>query len=101
MKSIKLSILLLLCVASSMGQQNDVVNKLVLAGIELHDKGDYAAAIKKYDEALLIDKDDYNANYEKSFSCLYDKRVDECIAISKYLLKRHGDNADIKSVYSN
>jgi len=83
-----------------LSQPNEAVARLVKQGIAQHDKGDYAAAIKIYDEALQIDKDDYDANYEKSLSCLYAKRFDECITISKYLLEKHPCNADIKAVYS-
>ena len=85
----------------SNAQTNEAVLKLVKEGIALHDKGDYEGAISKYDVALVIDKDDYDANYEKSLSCLYAKRYDDCIAISKYLLEKHKGNADIKAVYSN
>lgn len=101
MKSILLAVLLVLCNMLATAQQNENVAKLVKDGIELHDKGDYAGAIKKYDEALLIDKDDYDANYEKSLSCLYLKRYDDCIAVSKYLIEKHSTNAALPAVYSN
>lgn len=82
-------------------QTNEAVSKLVKEGIVLHDKGDYEGAIAKYEVALVIDKDDYDANYEKSLSCLYAKKYDECIAISKYLIEKHKDNAAIRGVYCN
>ena len=53
--------------------QNEEIQRLVKEGVALNDQGDYEGAIKKYDEALAIDKDDYIANYEKSFTCLYAK----------------------------
>ena len=101
MKSFFLTLLVTICSALAIAQQNSTVAALVKEGIELHDKGDYAEAIKKYDEALLIDKDDYDANYEKSLSCLYSKRYDDCIAISKYLIAKHAANDALPGVYSN
>ena len=94
---------LLLTIGSlvTIGQQNEKVVTLVKEGTELNDKGDYEAAIKKYDEALLLDKDDFDANYEKSLSCLYLKRYDDCISISKYLVQMHADNPAITGVYCN
>ncbi len=81
-------------------QTNSAVDKLVSEGIALHDKGEYNAAIAKYEVALILDKDNYIANFEKAFSCNYAKRYDECIAISFYLMDKHKDNPDIKSVYT-
>ena len=101
MKTFFLSLLVTLCSMCCAAQQNESVKKLVGEGIKQHDKGNYEEAIKKYDEALQIDKDDYDANYEKSMTCLYLKRYEECFTISKYLLYKHADNADIKSVYCN
>ena len=94
-------IIITLCSVMGYGQQNENVARLVKDGIALHDKGDYDAAIKKYDEALLLDKDDYDANYEKSLSCLYAKRYDECITISKYLIEKHASNDALPGVYAN
>ncbi len=101
MRSLFIVFIILLCGMLAIGQQNENVQKLVKEGIELHDKGDYAGAIKKYDEALLIDKDDYDVNYEKSLSCLYLKRYDDCIAISKYLIEKHASNDALPGVYAN
>lgn len=86
---------------SSIAQRNDIVVKLVQDGIVLHDKGDYEGAIAKYDRALILDPNDYEANYEKSSSCLYAQKFDECIAIAKYLLEYHKANAGIKGVWVN
>ncbi len=89
------------CSIPCLAQKNIAVDKLVEDGIKLHDKGDYNGAIKLYDDALLIDKDDYEANYEKAYSCQFAKRYDESIAICKYLLAQHADNSSIYDVYSN
>ena len=101
MKSFFLTFIVTICSMFATAQQNSTVAILIKEGIELHDKGDYAAAIKKYDEALQIDKNDYDANYEKSLSCLYSKRYDDCITISKYLIDKHAANDALPGVYSN
>lgn len=80
-------------------QRNEQVKKLVEEGIVLHDKGDYEGAIKKYDEAIAIDKYDFNANYEKTFSCLSAKKYDDCINLSKWMLLQFADNPQIKNIY--
>jgi tetratricopeptide (TPR) repeat protein len=101
--TIKQSFFLILFIFPSFigtAQTNNAVDKLVSEGIALHDKGEYAAAIAKYEVALILDKDNYIANFEKAFSCNYAKRYDDCIAISFYLMDKHKNNPDIKSVYS-
>ncbi len=93
--------LFFLCVVNVVHAQANKTGALVTQGVELHDKGDYEGAIKKYDEALQVDSTDYDANYEKSLSCLYAKRYDECIAISEYLLNTYPDSASNGNLYSN
>ncbi len=87
----------LLCAA----QQNEIVTKLIKEGVVLHDKGDYEGAIAKYDRALILAPDDYDANYEKSSSCLYAKRYDECIAISKILIEKYKSDPKAKGAFVN
>lgn len=99
MKSVFILVVITFSFFSSMAQRNDIVVKLVQDGIVLHDKGDYEGAIAKYDRALILDPNDYEANYEKSSSCLYAQKFDECIAISKYLLQYHKTNPGIKGVW--
>jgi tetratricopeptide (TPR) repeat protein len=67
----------------------------------LHDNGDYEGAIKKYDEALKIDVNDYDANYEKSMSLLYAKKYDECIALSNEIIQKFPSNPNTRQAYSN
>lgn len=92
---------LLFCFSNSMAQRNEILIKLVDEGIALHDKGEYEAAIAKYERALILDPNDYEANYEKSSSCLFAKRYDECIAISRWLIQYHKNQAGIKGVWVN
>src|SRR5215831_1029453 len=77
------------------------VQQIIDEGVALHDKGDYEGAIKKYDEALAIDKNNYLASYEKSFTYLVMKKYAECIELSKFLLKLDPANPNTKSVYIN
>ncbi len=84
----------------AIAQQTDV-KKLVQEGIALHDKGDYEAAIKKYDEALKLNPEDFDAAYEKSMTCLYAKRYNDCIALSKTLIEKFPGNPTLKQAYSN
>lgn len=86
---------------TAVAQTDSDVKKLVREGIELHDKGDYDGAIKKYDEALTLNADDFDAAYEKSLTCMYLKRHDECIALSKTLVQKFAGNPTLKQVYSN
>jgi len=90
-----------LCSVICFGQQNPDAGRLVKEGIALSEQEEYDAAIKKFDEALQFDSNDYEANYQKSVSCLAAKRYDECIIISKYLIEKHSNNPAIKAVYSN
>lgn len=81
--------------------QNEIVAKLVKEGMALHDKGDYEGAIAKYDRALILDPNDFEANYEKSSSCLYAGKFDESIALSKFLLEHYSNYPPVKGVYVN
>lgn len=51
------------------GQENQF-DSLIQQGIELHDNGEYAKAIEKYDEALEIDPNSSLAYYEISYAYL-------------------------------
>lgn len=99
----KLFLSILICVLSvvSFAQRNETVVKLVDEGIALHDKGDFENAIKKYDEALKIDANDFDANYEKSLTLLYAKRYKECIELSKTIIDKFPKNESLMQVYSN
>lgn len=91
----------LLCCGYLLPAQETEIQQLIEEGIALHDKGDFDAAIQKYDAALALDKTHYLANYEKTLSLLYSKRYDECIDICKLLLKLDPKNPNTKSVYVN
>jgi len=74
---------------------------LLKEGLELHDKGDYAGAIKKYDEILSHDDRFYMAYNEKSFSLYMAGKYDECIDLAKKTLKRFPDSVQNRNIYVN
>jgi hypothetical protein len=73
---------------------------LVWEGVKLHDQGQYDEAIKKYDEALAINKNHYLASYEKSHALMYLEKYAECIDLCEFLLKNF-PGEDNSSVYIN
>lgn len=86
---------------SCFAQQNEIVVKLVNEGTALHDKREYEAAIAKFDRALILAPNDFEANYEKSSSLMYAARYDESIAMSKMLIEKFKDHPSIKGAYVN
>jgi len=80
--------------------QNEI-DRIVDEGVKLYDEGKYEEALKKYDSALILNKNHYLANYEKSYTLLTIKKYDECIKISKFLLELDPKNINTKGVYVN
>ncbi|MBW1656398.1 tetratricopeptide repeat protein [Flavobacterium quisquiliarum] len=81
-------------------QNKDEADKLVESGIVLHDKGDYEGAIKNYDKALELDKDNLFALIEKSLTLNSLNKFDEVIAISKHAIVTHPESG-LQNVYVN
>lgn len=77
------------------------VAQLVNDGNALHNKGDYASAIEKYDAALLLEPNHGGAMYEKSYSLMELKRYDEALKIIKKILKEFKDPMIRKLAYVN
>ena len=100
-KKILSSAILVLLFGSSIAQQNEIVAKLVKEGMNLHDKGEYEAAIVKFDRALILAPNDFDANYEKSSSLLYAGKYDESIIMSKFLIENYKSNPALKGAYVN
>ncbi len=73
--------------------------QLVQEGIGLHDKGDYEGAIKKYDAAIKIDKNFFDAYYEKGFSLYASGKQKECVDICKETIKMFKEHPSIGLVY--
>jgi tetratricopeptide (TPR) repeat protein len=79
--------------------QTDRAKALVNEGIDLHDKGEFESALKKYDEAIAADATYSTAFYEKSFTLYAMKKLEECIDLSKQMIKQFPDNEILKAVY--
>ena len=99
MKTLLISLVLLVVNISLLAQETEEVKALISEGIALHDKGDYAGAIKKYNAALDIDKNSFNALYEKSYTLFAMSDFKECARISKDLLKKYSDHPQAVLVY--
>lgn len=79
--------------------QTDKAKALVNEGIELHDKGEYEKALKKYDEAIAESPEYASALYEKSYTLSLLKRYEDCIEISKELIRKFPGEEILKGVY--
>src|SRR6201996_4396692 len=51
-------------------QDNSAVPDLIKQGVQLNDQGNYTGAIDKYSQALKLDPENVQANYEMAFSLL-------------------------------
>ncbi len=99
MKQLSLIALLFLFANISLAQNRIEAEKLVDAGIVLHDKGEYANAIIKYDSALLLDKDNLFALAEKSMTLFYLENYNEAIKIGLSAIEKHKGSKNLKLVY--
>ena len=99
MKHILSTLIFLIVLFSGTAQHAEKIEQLIQEGIALHDKGEYGEAIRKYNAALDLDKNDFAAAYEKSFSLTALGKLKEANAISKELLQKFGDHPNIKIVY--
>ena len=98
MKKIIPIFLLLLCHHYCFAQTGNA-KALVDEGVALHDKGDYENALKKYDAAIAEDATYIKGHYEKSYTLYALKKYEECITISKQIIKQFNDDIILKAVY--
>jgi Tfp pilus assembly protein PilF len=91
----------LLAIPFTYAQQRDDAENLIDQGVKLHDKGEYAEAIKKYDEALKVDKDNLRAYAEKGYTYLAMKRYFSCIDACKKAIETHPGEKELNMVYVN
>jgi Flp pilus assembly protein TadD len=99
MKSRFLILLFTLMATISFAQQKETAEKLVDEGVALHDKGDPDGAIKLYNQALELDKDNLLALTEKAYSLLAQEKLDECIKNCWKAFETHPKESGLKSVY--
>ncbi len=99
MKNILAVFFLVASFFSAIAQDTEKIEKLIQDGIALHDKGEYAEAIRKYNAVLDLDKNNFDANYEKSYSLYVMGKLKEAASISKDLLKKFSDHPGIKALY--
>src|SRR5215204_2356214 len=93
--------LLGLCVCFFTSWSQTDVASAIQEGIVLHDKGDYDAAIEKYDIALRFDVSSHKARYEKSLSLMSLKKYHEAEQLLKQVLKEAKDPEYRRLAYVN
>jgi tetratricopeptide (TPR) repeat protein len=74
---------------------------LVREGIAYHDKGNYAAAIEKYDQALLRDENNVIALSEKAYSLNSMGKYKEAIECCKLAIENNPDDESLNMIYVN
>jgi len=99
MKSRILILLFTLMAHCIFAQEKEAAEKLVDEGVALHDKGDPDGAIKLYDQALALDKDNLLALTEKAYSLIAQEKLDECIQYCRKAIKTHPAENGLKNVY--
>lgn len=99
MKTLITTLALGLLTTISWSQDKEAADALVEKGVQLHEKGDYQGAIKKYDEAL--EKDEFNlfALAEKAYTQLTLNEAKPCIENCKLVIAKHPGEEDLKTVY--
>ncbi len=95
---ILLLLLLLTCFIVSVKAQKNT-EQWIKEGIALHDAGDYLAAIKKYDSALVVEPANWLALYEKAYSLLEIKEYRKAIDCCKKVVKESKDSIHVKHAY--
>ena len=98
-KKLSLVFLLLFLHLITFAQQKEKAEELVNEGIAYHDEGDFASAIKLYNKALELDKNNLFALTEKAYSSLMLRKYDEAIQCCQMAIKKHPDNQSLESVY--
>ena len=94
----KLFLLLALCSFTCLLSAQKTANDLYNEGVGLYEIKEYGAAIKKFEEAIAIDKDHYRSHYERSYAMVMMKDYEGCIKASEQLIRdfpngEHNDKA--------
>ena len=90
--------LLLFVPILSFSQNKNAATIKIHEGVAFHDEGKYDQALARYDEALILDKNNLTALSEKAMTLESLKRYDEAIEISKLAISSHPDE-DLKNIY--
>jgi len=101
MKKIMMSLFILTASISGFTQDKEGAEDLVNDGIILHDRGDYAGAIKIYDKALLLDKNNYFAMAEKALTLYTMGSYAKAIEFCKEIVIIHSEEKELWNVYCN
>lgn len=89
------------CIALSGRCQTDALAEQLNAGVELHDKGDYAGALAKYDAILAIDAHYFRAYVEKSLTLYQSGHYQESVDLCRKALKEFPGEAGLANIYVN
>lgn len=93
--------LILFCSASHLHAQDDSLKAILYEGIALHDKGDYEAALKLYDEVIARHPSYLLAWYEKSLTLYTAQRYKECVDLCKEVIKKFREGEELDNIYVN
>lgn len=99
MKKIYLFILLLFSSISVFSQKQKEAEALVKDGVKMYDKGDYAGALSKYEQALKLDENNFLAMAEKAMTLCATQKFTESIELCKIIFKIHADHELLNNVY--
>lgn len=99
MKKAILISLLSLIFSNAIGQNKAEAEKLVNEGVSYHDKGDFEAAILKYDEALELDKNNLVALAEKALTLYSLKKYTEVIKVCRTAIENHENDQALNTIY--
>jgi tetratricopeptide (TPR) repeat protein len=91
---------LFLLLGTLLRAQTSSVEQFVKQGVDLHDRGYYEEALAKYDSALALDKNNFAANYEKTYTLVQLKRYTEAVDICKQLVAQHASGNNLSRVYT-
>lgn len=100
MKKILFTSILILFGFHIFAQETSKIKTLINEGVALHDSGNYEEAIKKYNEALELDKDNILALSEKAFSLFSSQNYNDCIDVCNKAIKTDPTSQDLKYVYT-
>src|ERR1700748_3514615 len=94
-------LLLTFSLATGSQAQQDSLDNMLQAGMQLHDKGDYGGAIGQYDQIIGLNPHYYLAYAEKSFSLYQWGKYQDCIELCKKVLKEFTSNEKNGNIYVN